>query len=92
MLRSWNHSMMFVSFTYWNNLPKRQGLLFQQECYLNDDNKSIDWVDTMFRQLHRKLVRWTTSHTKMLRGMVKIDVKKDVCHFKLVIEVLIINK
>ncbi len=44
----------------------------------------------MFRQLHRKLVRWTTCHTKMLRGMVKIDVKKDVCHFKLVIEMLII--
>jgi hypothetical protein len=45
----------------------------------------------MFRQLHRKLVRWTTFHTKMFRGMVKIDVKKDVCHFELVIEVLIIQ-
>jgi len=56
----------------------------------NDDNKSIDWVDTMFRQLHRKLVRWTTSHTKMLRVMVKIDVKKDVCHFELVIKALIL--
>ncbi len=32
----------------------------------------------MFRQLHKKLVRWTTFHTKMLKGMVKIDVKKDV--------------
>ncbi len=45
----------------------------------------------MFRQLHKKLVRWTTFHTKMLRGMVKIDVKKDVCHFELVIKVLILN-
>jgi len=44
----------------------------------------------MFRQLHKKLVRWTTFHTKMLRGTVKIDLKKDVYHFELVIEVLIL--
>jgi hypothetical protein len=42
----------------------------------------------MFIQLHKKLVKWTTSHTKMLKGIVKIDVKKDVCHFALVLEVL----
>jgi len=44
----------------------------------------------MFKQLHRKIIRWTTSHIKMLSGMVKIDVKKDVCHFELVVQVLTI--
>jgi hypothetical protein len=42
----------------------------------------------MFIQLHKELVRWTTYHNKMLMGIVKIDVKKDVCHFALVIKVL----
>jgi len=42
----------------------------------------------MFIQLHKDLVRWTTYHNKMLMGIVKIDVKKDVCHFALAIKVL----
>lgn len=53
-----------------------------------DKGKSIDQVDTMFRHLHRKLVKWITFQTKMLKSIVKIDVKKDVFHSTLVIEML----
>jgi hypothetical protein len=42
----------------------------------------------MFKQLQKEWIRWTTSHTKMLRGTIKVDPKKDVCHFVVVIEVL----
>jgi hypothetical protein len=63
---------------------------FNKNVIFNDDNKCIDWVDTMFRKLHRKLVRWTTFHTKMLKCMVKTDFKMNVCHFEFLIEVLIL--
>ncbi len=50
--------------------------------------KYVDWANTMSKQLHKKLVRWTTFQTKIHRVIVKFDVKKDVCHFALVIELL----
>lgn len=33
-------------------------------------------------------MRWTTSQTKMMMGTFKVDLKKDVCHSTLVIEIL----
>jgi hypothetical protein len=50
--------------------------------------KYVDWANIMFKQLQKEWIRWTTSHTKMLKGIIKVDPKKDVCHFALVIEVL----
>jgi hypothetical protein len=48
----------------------------------------VDWADTMFKQLQKKLIRWTTFLTKMLKGIIKIYLKKDVCHLALIIEIL----
>jgi hypothetical protein len=42
----------------------------------------------MFKQLQKELVRWTTSKTKMLKGIIKVDPKKNVCHLALAIEIL----
>jgi hypothetical protein len=33
-------------------------------------------------------MRWTTSQTKAMMGIVKVDTKKDVCHSTLIIEIL----
>jgi hypothetical protein len=52
------------------------------------NGKYVGWTKRMFKQLQKELIRWTTSHTKMLRGTIKVDPKKDVCHFAVVIEVL----
>jgi hypothetical protein len=46
-----------------------------------DRGKSIDWVNIMFRHLHKKLVRWITFQTKMLKSIMKIDVKKGCMSF-----------
>jgi hypothetical protein len=46
----------------------------------------------MYRQLHRELAKWTTSYTKMFKGIVKVDAKIYIyiyiCHFTLVIKML----
>ncbi len=54
-------------------------------------DKLVDWVDIMFKQLHKKLIRCTMAQTNMLQGTRKFDVRKYVCHFTLVIEMLICN-
>jgi hypothetical protein len=38
--------------------------------------------------LHKELAKWITLETKMPKGIVKVDAEKDVCHFALVIKVL----
>jgi hypothetical protein len=50
--------------------------------------KVVDWVDILFKQLQRKLTRWTTSQTKIMMGTIKVVPKKDVRHLALVIEIL----
>jgi hypothetical protein len=50
--------------------------------------KIVDWVDTLFKRLQKKLMRWTTSQTKLLMGTIKVDPKKNVCHSTLVIETM----
>jgi hypothetical protein len=40
----------------------------------------VDSIVTLFNQLIRKLMRWTTFQTKMLMGIIKVDPKKDVYH------------
>jgi hypothetical protein len=42
--------------------------------------KAINWGDTLFKQLQRELIRWTTSQTKVMMGTIKVDPKKDVCY------------
>jgi hypothetical protein len=48
----------------------------------------VDSIVTLFKQLIRELMRWTTSQTKMLMGIIKVDPKKDVYHSTLTIEIL----
>ncbi len=36
----------------------------------------VELIVTLFKQLIRELMRWTTSQTKMLMGTIKIDPKK----------------
>jgi hypothetical protein len=50
--------------------------------------KEIDWVDNLFKQLQRKLMRWTTFQTKMMMGTVEVNPKKHVYHLVLIIEIL----
>jgi hypothetical protein len=50
--------------------------------------KEVDWANTLFKQLQRELMRWTTSRTKIVMGRVKVDPKKNACHSALVIEIL----
>jgi hypothetical protein len=38
--------------------------------------------------LHKELAKWTTLETKMPEGILKVDAKKNVYHFALVIKVL----
>ncbi len=33
-------------------------------------------------------MRWTTSQTKIMMGIIKVDPKKNVCHSTLVIKIL----
>ncbi len=42
----------------------------------------------MQRWLCKELAKWTRLETKMPNSIVKVDVKKYVCHFALVIKVL----
>jgi hypothetical protein len=48
----------------------------------------LDWANTMFKQMNKELMRWTTFQTKMMMGIVKVEPKKDVCHLTLIIEIL----
>jgi hypothetical protein len=48
----------------------------------------IDWVDTLFKQVQRELMWWTTFQTKMMMVTIMVDPKKKVCHLTLVIEIL----
>jgi hypothetical protein len=48
----------------------------------------LDWVDTMFKQMHTKLMKWTTFQTKMMMGITKVEPKKNVYHLTLIIEIL----
>jgi hypothetical protein len=48
----------------------------------------VDSIVTLFNQLLRELMRWTTSQTKMLMGIIKVDPKKNVYHSTLIIEIL----
>ncbi len=50
--------------------------------------KEVDWVDTLFKQLQRELMSWTTSQTKMMMGIVKVNLKKNVYHSVLIVESL----
>ncbi len=50
--------------------------------------KTIDWANTLFKQMWRELIKWTTSQTCMLRRIIKVDPKKDLYHLALVIEIL----
>ncbi len=54
----------------------------------NVKGKAIDWENTLFKQMQRELMKWTTSQTKMMMGIVEVDLKKDICHSTLVIEIL----
>lgn len=54
-----------------------------------NQGKPVDWLDTVYKQLHSKLTRWRTSQTRMLRGIMKVDAKKDICHSTLVTKMLI---
>jgi hypothetical protein len=33
----------------------------------------VDWAENMFKQLQNELIRWITSHTKMLRCIIRVD-------------------
>jgi hypothetical protein len=48
----------------------------------------LNWVVTMFEQMHKELMRWTTFQTKMMMGITKVEPKKYVYHLTLIIEIL----
>ncbi len=52
--------------------------------YYDKSGKFIDWVDVPCSNSRIGSFRWTTSYSKMLKGTIKVDVQKDVCHFALV--------
>ncbi len=39
---------------------------------MEDQGKLVNWVDIMFKQLHKELIKWLVAQTNMLQGYKKV--------------------
>ncbi len=53
-----------------------------------DHGKYVNWVIIMYYQLVKELIKWGKCQKNMIEGMTKRELKKDVCYFTIVLEVL----
>ncbi len=96
-LSNFEHVIFLINRKYSKKLRQSKLLCFThdilniQKC--NFKECPLIWVapltmflPTMYKELHRKLVKLTNSLTKMLRSTIKVDAKKDICHSALTIK------
>ncbi len=50
--------------------------------------KSINWAIIMFSQLVKEMVKWEKCQRNMIEGTTKRELKKDVCHFAIMLKVI----
>lgn len=75
-------------------------MIYQKDkvCYFNNKNaismmkinrgEMVNQAEIMFKTLFKKLGILTKAQAKMIERKGKLDAKKDMCNFKLVIEIL----
>jgi len=75
-------------------------VIYQRDkiCYSNNKNvismmkvdtrKPINWAKVMFKNLIKELGIGSKAHAKMIKRKGKLDAKKDMCNFALLIKVL----
>jgi hypothetical protein len=56
---------------------------------LVDHGKSINWATILYFQLVKELIKWGKCQKNLIEIIAKKEPKKDVCHFAIVLEVLL---
>jgi hypothetical protein len=81
-IEQWSVNMMKPPYDI--HFPTLIQIIYQRDktYYFNNKNvisimtimqgKVVDWADTLFKQLQKELIRWTTSHTKVMMRTIKL--------------------
>jgi hypothetical protein len=56
-----------------------------------DNGKFVSWVIIMYFQLVKELIKWEKCQKNIIEGTTKRELKKDVCHFAIVLEILFLK-